>query len=205
MAIATRLIGKLGGSGGRVETAQQTINGVAYRSIPSGWKKAVGVFDSTKPAANNVTLFRQNFRGVQGLYLNGGGYSPAKTTSTTTGSRGLSPGTGWNNPHGGDLNDHHHNPHREDRRPARSQDRASQRQNTGCDRHRARWVGQRISNLLRQPHGHRPGRLQQILPWHGVTNSVLRGGSLYRQNVQLQPGQRHGEHGQNCLTPVVVM
>lgn len=53
MAIATKKLGKLGGS---VETRETRVSGSGYPAAPSGWKRAVGVFKGVATASPCVVF-----------------------------------------------------------------------------------------------------------------------------------------------------
>lgn len=75
MTVTTQLIGKLGG-GGAPETAETKVSNdtsIVQYSIPSGWKKAQGVFTGTAQDVSPM-MFGQWFDGLRrGTPCSGGG------------------------------------------------------------------------------------------------------------------------------------
>lgn len=102
MAIQDRLIGKLGGGGGKPETAKTQVrysSTVRPYNIPYGWKRAQGTFSGTAREVAPM-IFGQWFDGLRsGTPCNGGGSSP--TTPLSKVSMARSRGCAWNNPQGG--------------------------------------------------------------------------------------------------------
>lgn len=92
MAVTSQIIGKLGG-GGAPETAETTVR-YALRiegyKIPSGWKKAQGVFTGTAQEVSPM-MFGQWFDGLRrGTPCSGGG-----VVTDSTGFQGVSGTITW--------------------------------------------------------------------------------------------------------------
>lgn len=85
MTVTTALIGKLGGG---IETQTVEITKPAYVHIPSGWRKAHGVFEGT---ATSTSPYIFNTRGTatQGQSVNGGGVLSTGQGTTFTGVTGI--------------------------------------------------------------------------------------------------------------------
>lgn len=180
MAISTTLIGKLGG----IETQETRIDDNTTTTIPAGWRKAAGVFRGQMVYGTNGTVFGTSLRPIGSgdtVPVNGGGCSQQATKPFSATCRALSPGTGWSDPRGGDLDGGKLTDHRNPRRGKQRQNLRYEGSGT-ADRREWEDLPRHIQKLvqcrLRLFPSTRPGAIQLLRIHHryragGLTPRVV--------------------------------